>query len=201
MRKLLTFLFFLFVIILGAFFFLNTYAFQTPKSPIVGVQTEAPTSVPTEKAIVHVSSPVTLVIPKLNIEADVEHVGMDAKGNMDIPKADMNVAWFEPGYKPGEKGNAVLAGHLDTKTGAPAVFWDLDKLDPGDSLLVTTADGEELKYIVTQKKIYPAESFPLQEVFGPSNTSRLNLITCEGTYSKTNRNYSHRTVVYSILQN
>lgn len=48
---------------------------------------------------------------------------MDAKGNMDIPKRDENVAWYQIGYYPGSKGNAVIAGHYDTATGSPAVFY------------------------------------------------------------------------------
>lgn len=143
--------------------------------------------------------PKRLSIPKLGIDAPVEYVGMDAKGNMDVPKNDNNVAWFEPGFRPGTKGNSVMAGHLDTRTGAPAVFYKLDTLEKGDRILVRGADGSSKTFIVTHKATYPYNEFPLVEVFGPSDTPRLNLITCEGRFDSTARNYSHRVVVYSEL--
>lgn len=146
------------------------------------------------------SLPQTLIIPSLDVSAKVEYVGMDAKRNMDVPKDDMNVAWYELGFTPGIKGNAVMAGHLDRATGAPAVFYNLERLKTGDTLIVRMRDGTELTYAVTGKATYPNERFPLVEVFGPHEKSRLNLITCEGSYDRSARNYSHRTVVYSELQ-
>jgi sortase A len=143
--------------------------------------------------------PKRLFIPKLGVSADVEYVGMDEKGRMDVPKNDDNVAWYEPGYKPGIKGNAVMAGHLDRSTGAPAVFYRLDTLEKGDIIRVEEADGSELEFSVTKKAVYPDASFPLVEVFGPAPDERLNLITCEGSFNRTSRNYSHRTVIYAEL--
>lgn len=145
------------------------------------------------------TSPQQLIIPKLGIEATVEYVGMDAKGNMDVPKNDNNVAWYELGYKPGVLGNSVIAGHFDTKTGAPAVFYKLEALEKGDAIRIVGTDGTEKKFIVTQKQRYPYDAFPLVKVFGPADKPQLNLITCEGTYSQTSHTYSHRTVVYSEL--
>jgi sortase A len=144
--------------------------------------------------------PKRLHIPKLGISAAVEYVGMDEKGRMDVPKNDDNVAWYELGYTPGTRGNAVMAGHLDRRSGAPAVFYNLEDLEVGDSIRVEAADGTEMAFTVTGKETYPDAAFPLVEVFGPSDTVRLNLITCEGSYNQSNRSYSHRTVVYSELE-
>jgi LPXTG-site transpeptidase (sortase) family protein len=143
--------------------------------------------------------PVTLIIPRLGIHATIEQVGMDAKGNMDVPKQNEDVAWFALGYLPGSNGNAVIAGHLDTKTGAPAVFYHLGALDRGDIIRVETDNGDQLEFRVTGKAVYPSQDFPLVTVFGPAARPRLNLITCEGTYNIAQHNYSHRTVVFSEL--
>ena len=40
---------------------------------------------------------------------------------MGVPKGFDTVGWFGEGTKPGAPGNAVMAGHVDSKTG-PAVF-------------------------------------------------------------------------------
>ncbi len=69
-----------------------------------------------------VSFPKILSIPKLEVNAEIETVGLDNKGAMDVPKNAMNVAWYNLGPKPGEKGNAVMAGHLDTITLARLYF-------------------------------------------------------------------------------
>ena len=71
--------------------------------------------------------PQTLHIPKINVAAAIEQVGLDTQGRMDVPEDADNVAWYKLGYKPGQKGNAVLAGHYDKETGEPAVFWDISK--------------------------------------------------------------------------
>ncbi len=146
-----------------------------------------------------VGIPQTLEVSRLNIKARIESVGQDSQGRMDVPKQDMNVAWYNLGAKPGERGNAVLAGHFDTPTGAPAIFYYLSKLQAGDELTISDDQGQKYKYKVVQTNSYDSNKFPLQEVFGSINKSRLNLITCEGVWNPTTKNYSQRLVVYSEL--
>lgn len=68
--------------------------------------------------------PLRLSLPRLRIDADVEQVGLAPDGAMDVPERFDTVGWYRLGARPGELGNAVLAGHLDAKT-APAIFWRL----------------------------------------------------------------------------
>lgn len=144
--------------------------------------------------------PGKLLIPAINIKADIEEVGLDSQGRMDIPSTDFTVGWFSKGYKPGEKGNAVIDGHLDQANGAPAIFWNLSKLKSGDKIIITDNNGKEFSFIVKGLKNYPYNAFPLTEVFGSSGKAGLNLITCEGTWDSSNKNYSHRTVVFSEME-
>lgn len=144
-------------------------------------------------------TPITLRIPKFGISAMVESVGMDKKGRMDVPKKDENVAWYNLGFKPGSLGSAVIAGHFDTVTGAPAVFYNLNKLTPGDQIIVTSSSGKDLIFKVTDKQLYPDASFPLQKVFNTTDKPRLNLITCDGVWNRATQNYSQRLVVFTEL--
>jgi sortase A len=146
----------------------------------------------------HYGVPQRLRIPKIGVDAFIESVGLDAKGNMDIPKQDAHVAWYNLGYKLGEKGNTVIAGHLDTKTGEPAVFWDLSKLQSGDIISITASDKKVYSYRVQNTATYPSKQFPLEGVFGKFESNRVNLITCQGQYTK-GAGYSNRTVVYAPL--
>lgn len=144
-------------------------------------------------------TPASLSIPKLGVNADVESVGMNARGEMDTPKNVNNVAWYSLGYKPGDKGSAVFAGHLDTASGAPSVFYNISQLKTGDTITVSDSSGKQYTYKVTETRQYPYNKFPLQEVFGSADKARLNLITCGGAWDENSQNYSQRTVVYSEL--
>jgi sortase A len=144
--------------------------------------------------------PRILRVSSLNIEATIESVGLDEKRSMDVPKAWENVAWYNLGYRPGEIGNAVIAGHFDAPDGGPAVFYKLKDLQPGQEIIVTDQNDNELTFIITESKTYDFDSFPIKTVFGESETPRLNLITCEGIFNREEKNYSQRTVVFSELK-
>ena len=132
----------------------------------------------------------------VKVDAAVEEVGHTDKGTMGVPKAWENVAWFKLGTRPGQPGNAVIAGHLDSKTG-PAVFWRLGELKPGEVVSVVNDQGETTRFEVKKTAVYETEEAPLQEVFGPSDAARLNLITCDGAFDQETRTYDRRLVVYT----
>lgn len=143
--------------------------------------------------------PVTISIPKINVNATVETVGMDSQGRMDVPKNAVDTAWYSPGYRPGTNGSAVIDGHYDRVTGAPAVFWNLKNLNTGDTIIVTDNNGHKYTFSVDRLVKYPDNNFPIKEVFAASAVPMLNLITCNGIWDKVAKNYSDRLVVYSRL--
>ena len=143
--------------------------------------------------------PDQLSIPAINVDAKVEHVGQLPNGQMDVPKDDRNVGWYQLGAKPGEIGNAVLAGHVDNKTG-PSVFFHLDDLEHGDMVTVTDENGRAYDFEVQKVESYPRNQAPLEKVFGTSSKSGLNLITCTGTFDRDAGTHEERMVVYTTLQ-
>jgi len=142
--------------------------------------------------------PVRMRIPAIKVDAPVEQVGVAPDGAMDVPRKYEDVGWFSPGYRPGEPGNAVVGGHLDSTTG-PAVFWNLQKLNLGDTVVVQLEDGSERRFAVVAKEVYQFDQAPLQQIFGPSAKSRVNLVTCDGAFDRATKNYSKRLVVYTEL--
>ncbi len=142
--------------------------------------------------------PAQLSIPAINVDAKVEHVGQLPDGQMDVPKDENNVGWYQPGAKPGERGNAVLAGHVDNKTG-PSVFFHLGDLEAGDLVTVTNEHGLAYDFEVNAVESYPRNNAPLEKVFGTSSKSSLNLITCTGTYDRDAGTHEERMVVYTTL--
>lgn len=143
--------------------------------------------------------PSSLSIPSIGLEAPVNPYGLDDRGAMDVPDNGNEVAWFEPGFEPGQQGNAVLAGHVDSEK-APAVFWDLKELKPGDEIIVSDSKGKALRFEVVKIESYERNEAPIQKIFGSSSARRLNLITCTGYFDRDARTYVERMVVYTELK-
>lgn len=141
--------------------------------------------------------PAGLRIPALGIDTSVETVGLK-NGNMEVPTNIWNVGWLKDSVLPGGVGNAVIAGHKDSVRGA-AIFWNLGQLKPGDHIYVSDANGSELVFEVTEVGSYLNSEVPLMQLFGPSDQKRLNLITCDGTFSRQQHNYDRRLIVYTRL--
>jgi sortase (surface protein transpeptidase) len=143
--------------------------------------------------------PMRLTVPVIGINAKVEYVGVDKDNNMDVPKDAFNVAWFKPGTVPGNVGNAAIAGHLDYYGIKEAVFYRLNTLKPGDRIYMRDDKGRDRAFVVTRHMTCEYKSCPLTETFGPTDATRLNLITCAGTFNRAQQNYDKRTVIFSEL--
>ena len=143
--------------------------------------------------------PTRLIIPALNVDAEVDGYGLNETGAMAVPEDGETVGWYKLGAKPGGMGNAVIAGHVDDYAG-PAVFFHLKNLQIGDEVMVEGANGETLTFLVTRLESYPYDNAPLREIFGPSSERRLNLITCTGTYNRSTQTHAERLVVYTELK-
>jgi LPXTG-site transpeptidase (sortase) family protein len=145
--------------------------------------------------------PVELDIPKLNIAAKVQRLGIDKKGNMAAPNNFTDVSWYKYGTVPGLLGSAVIAGHEDNAISLDGVFKHLDELQTGDDIYVVTDSGKRLHFRVSESKIYPYNlSGPeLEKIFTAADKVRLNLITCAGVWLKSAKTNDKRLVVFTEL--
>lgn len=153
-----------------------------------------------DKQPIELPYPVKVTIPKIEVDASVEHVGLDERKRMDTPEDFDKIGWYKLGYFPGERGSVVLAGHVDRKNGDPAVFANANVLTDGDEITVEDSMGKKYTYVVVDKELYPYDRVPLLRVFGANDFRRLNLITCSGTFDQEKENYSERLVVYAVLK-
>lgn len=185
--------------------FLFTTATPLPTETPLPSATPWPTATipptPTTDPLVAAGVPVRLEVPAIGVDAVVERVGLTSERAMDVPKDWMNVGWYENGPLPGAEGNAVIAGHLDTNTGGPAVFWMLNRLSPGDQVIVTYSSGDRYTFVVQELVEYDhdAEGEVIDTVFGDSLAPNLNLVTCQGVWDYGNRTYNKRLVVFTSL--
>ncbi|MGI8912404.1 MAG: class F sortase [Chloroflexota bacterium] len=142
--------------------------------------------------------PTHISIPSIGVDAPVEQVGLTADRAVENPSQWMDAAWYKLGFQPGAIGNAALIGHLDSTTG-PAVFWRVGQLQPGAKVILD--DGTTtLTFLVEGVGTCPSNSCPMQQIYGPSDAPRLNLVTCAGDWNPQARSYSERLMVYTVLQ-
>ncbi len=142
--------------------------------------------------------PVRLVIPSLRVNALIEDVAFDSDGGMASPGGPDTVGWFAPGFRPGDPGSAVIAGHVDWVDRA-AVFWFVKDLAPGDEVDVIYDDGSSAAFAVDGVESYSDTDAPMDQIFAAGDVPHLNLLTCGGTFNRATHNYDHRTVVYTTL--
>ncbi len=143
--------------------------------------------------------PARLLIPSLGIDALVQHVGITAKGNMAAPHNFTDVGWYKYGTVPGQVGSAVIDGHVDNGLALDGVFKHLNELKIGDRIQIVTASSTSLTFKVVDIQSYSIKDVPTEKLFMQADTSRLNLITCEGTWVQKDKTYDHRLVIYTTL--
>jgi sortase (surface protein transpeptidase) len=142
------------------------------------------------------SPPVRLEIPSIRVDVPLIGLGLDAHRALEVPERFDVAGWWTGGSRPGERGPAVIAGHVDSKTG-PAVFYELGRLQRGDAVLVRRRDGSSVRFIVQGRERYPKDHFPTARVYGPTHRPTLRLITCSGQFDHSTGHYLDNTVVYA----
>ena len=161
----------------------------------VNVKAAAPAGNPINASARTGIKPESLKIPAIGVDTSVQHLGTTKTGEMAVPDDIDEVSWFSPGYKPGQNGRAVIAGHVDGIDG-PAVFWDLSELQPGDEITVE-GEGRQLIYKVHTMESVPLDQADVPKIFGYSSSPELVLITCSGTYDFSRGTREERLVVYA----
>ncbi|MEU8622383.1 class F sortase [Streptomyces sp. NPDC048623] len=145
------------------------------------------------------SRPTTLAVPAITIEAPVVGLGLEPTGSLATPPVDNPrvVGWYANGVTPGERGTAVVVGHRDTRTG-PAIFLNLNSLDPGNTVRIARADGRVAVFTVDRVRTYAKSAFPDEEVYGAAKRPELRLITCGGAFDH-KQGYASNIVVFAHL--
>lgn len=139
----------------------------------------------------------SVVIDSISVRATrLEQLSLDPDGALAAPKDPDRAGWYAGGTVPGDVGPAVIAGHVDSKTG-PAVFYDLRDVGVGDKVIVTLSNRSTTTFVVDRVLNTPKKGFPTEEVFGPTPDAQLRLITCGGPYDRTVGSYVDNTVVFA----
>lgn len=145
------------------------------------------------------AAPDRVSIPTIRVDAPMVPVGLDSDGWVGAPPPeDPNLAgWFTGAVSPGEKGTAVVVGHVDNKQG-PAVFYGLGALKKGNRVEIRRKDGKTAVFEIYGIEVFEKNNFPGDRVYGSKGTPELRVITCGGGFSK-NNGYDGNVVAFARL--
>jgi sortase A len=142
-------------------------------------------------------SPVAIKIETAQVDSEIEQVDI-VNGVMENPSGPYIVAWYRGTGKLGERNNVVMSGHVDYYNAPNAVFQYLGQLQEGDKIEVTGTNGDTYVYTVEWTKSYEVASLDqatIDEIVGETDSEKLTLITCTGTFDSNSGEYDTRLVV------
>jgi sortase (surface protein transpeptidase) len=145
-----------------------------------------------------VARPASLIIPSIGVRTRLVRLGLTSSGALQVPASTAVAGWYTFSPRPGGIGSSIIAGHIDSRVG-PGVFYQLRLLRQGARVYVRRADGSLAVFRVTAKHSYLKAHFPTADVYGPTPTPQLRLITCGGTFDPATGHYLSNVIVFATL--
>jgi sortase (surface protein transpeptidase) len=145
--------------------------------------------------------PTRVQIPSIGVTSALDRLGRAADGTVQTPplrRAGV-AGWYALGPRPGDPGSAVILGHVDSDRG-PAVFYRLRELRRGDQITVTGADGSTVRFVVQRTEQTLKRRFPTDDVYYPTLTPGLRLVTCGGEFDGRTGHYRSNIIVYAAIR-
>ncbi|MES2225716.1 MAG: class F sortase [Patescibacteria group bacterium] len=141
--------------------------------------------------------PSRLIIPKIQVNAPVESIGLTAAGALGVPVKPRDAAWSSAGPLPGAPGVAIITGHFGWKEDVPAVFDDLHTLQIGDRIYLENSIGITTTFVVRAVRSYGEHDSTTGLFISDDGQAHLSLITCDGDWNALEKSYSRRLVVFA----
>jgi streptogramin lyase len=130
-------------------------------------------------------------IPGIGVASDLEDLGRNPDGTVEVPDRWDVAGWFADGA-------AVILGHVDSRQG-PAVFARVGELAAGDEIVVERSDGSAVTFVVERTERHDKERFPTEEVYFPTLEPELRLVTCGGSFDRSTGHYRDNVIVFAAL--
>ncbi|NUL28964.1 class F sortase [Streptomyces lunaelactis] len=145
------------------------------------------------------SVPRRISVPSVALDAPLTEAGLDAGGWVEAPPLENgNLAgWYTGAVTPGERGTAVIVGHVDNTAG-PAAFFALGAVKRGSEVEILRGDGRTAVFAVYGVEVLTKKNFPAARVYQDTPEPELRVITCGGGYSK-KTGYDGNVVAFARL--
>jgi LPXTG-site transpeptidase (sortase) family protein len=150
--------------------------------------------------VVPPSHPRELIINSLGIDANIVPVGTVKNNMLDAPKTAWDAGWYDQSALPGANTGALLIdGHVNDALNTPGIFFSLRTLKTNDEIKIERGDRQLFAYRVVLVEQMPAAQVDMGKLLRSITPEKegLNLITCGGTYSKAQKTYDDRILVYA----
>ena len=143
--------------------------------------------------------PVELAIPVVGIRSRLVGLRLNNDGTVQVPVDYAVAGWYAEGAAPGDAGPpAVLVGHVDSASG-PGVFYRLPQVRVGDEVLIRSADGRVLRFVVYAAQDFTKKTFPSGRIYASTPRPELRLITCTGVFDRGSGHYESNLVLSARL--
>ncbi len=141
--------------------------------------------------------PVKIYFTSLEITTEVMPVGINIEGEMaTIDDAHIAGWYYNPNnpVSPGEKGNAIIAGHVRWK-GKVGDFSKIGELTDKDDVVIEFDKGYTRTFRAVSNDIFPLNDYPDWVMKENSEDARVTLITCAGEFNHEIGTSENRNVV------
>lgn len=154
---------------------------STPE--VLGVQTQAkdPSRVPA-----------SVNIPSLNLNAQVEPVGIHTNGTVALTQDHRKVGWYKSSAPSGANSTVLLVGY---RFGETPIFSSIDQLHTGDVVELRNVGGESFWYQISSIDFYAAKDVPLAKLVTIDQGESLVLAGNSGDWDETKKEFSERIIV------
>ena len=161
---------------------------------------EEPDAAAPEAGVLPAAVPTRVRVPSVDVDSPLLELGLQEDGTVEVPPTGegSTAGWYRNSPTPGERGPAILLGHVGNAHGRLGVFGRLAELEPGDVVEVDREDGTTAVFRVDRAVSYERSEFPADEVYGNTDDAQLRLITCDA-YSAWTGRWEANHVVYARL--
>ncbi len=187
------------IFLLLTMLFLSLKTDDFAPAPIVTYSTQTPEEKQPEEAnykwIGQEYDPKRIVIPKINVNALIQNVGIDQNQQIAVPNNIHIAGWFADSVRPGSNGLSIIDGHVNGVSSDEGVFKRLKELSAGDTVQIIMGDNLVVDFkVYSNQELSTADSATVLYSQVPEIESQLNLITCTGNFDRTAHQYDKRQI-------
>lgn len=143
-------------------------------------------------------TPRLITIEKIKVFARVMPMGILKSGALATPRNTYDAGWYTGSSKPGDGGATLIVGHALGGVGT-GVFYNIKKLNVGDTIKVERGDGQVFSYIIRIKEQVAADKVDNAKLLLPVTVGKpgLNVMTCGGKFDAKEQAFDDRVIVYA----
>jgi hypothetical protein len=169
-------------------------------------QSATPTPAPTAVVDVPVTSsspkpaprpvePVRLEIGSIGADLAVRPVGVDRKGQMELPRNPAVAGWYRYGPDAAaDEGRIVLAAHVDAPGFPIGPLAGLRDLSEDAKITLVDEKGVAREFRVGSVKFYTKSKLPVDKIFARDGKPALVITTCGGPFDYETGHYRDNVV-------